>query len=137
MDTYHGLQDGQFLTLVGSDAVEAAVKLAVQYFRTKGEEDRVHFISREQSYHGTTGFALALSGHRARREPFKKLMREEIWHRVSSCFEYLQREDGTSIEQYVRDKADELDRKFLEIGEGKVAAFVCETIVGAVSNPLT
>ena len=108
------------------------MKLAVQYHSIKRNPNRFHFISREQSYHGATGWALALSGHKARREPFEPLMNLTVFHRVSSCFEDLQRGDDETVEQFVRGKADELRRKFQEVGEGRVAAFVCETIVGAV-----
>ncbi|KAK3209435.1 hypothetical protein GRF29_69g1769662 [Pseudopithomyces chartarum] len=113
----------------GTDANEAAVKLSRQYQQAKGE-DRSHFISREQSYHGAGGFSLALSGHRARREQFEPMINMQRFHKVSSCFDYLQRDDRT-IEQFVSDKKQELEGKFREIGHGKVAAFFCETIVGA------
>ena len=119
-------------TILGTDANEAAVKLSRQYQQAKGE-DRSHFISREQSYHGAGGFSLALSGHRARREQFEPMINMQKFHKISSCFDYLQRDDRT-IEQFVSDKKEELERKFGEIGHGKVAAFFCETIVGAVST---
>ena len=117
--------------ILGTDANEAAVKLSRQYQQAKGQ-DRSHFISREQSYHGAGGFSLALSGHKARREQFEPMLNMQKFHKVSSCFDYLQRDDRT-IEQFVSDKKQELDRKFREIGHGKVAAFFCETVVGAVS----
>lgn len=113
--------------------MEAIVKMSLQYQDAKGE-DRAHFISRGQSYHGATGFALALSGHKARVEPYERLIKTENFHKVSSCFDYLQRDDRT-IETFVSEKKRELDQKFRDIGEGKVAAFVCEPIVGAVSIP--
>ena len=54
----------------GSEAVEAALKLARQYFVEKGEPQRRHFIARRQSYHGNTLGALAIGGNAWRREPF-------------------------------------------------------------------
>ncbi len=42
----------------GSEAVEAALKLARQYFLEIGEPERRRFIARRQSYHGNTLGAL-------------------------------------------------------------------------------
>ncbi|KOR18052.1 aminotransferase class III-fold pyridoxal phosphate-dependent enzyme, partial [Burkholderia cenocepacia] len=52
----------------GSEAIEAALKLARQYFVEKGEPQRRHFIARRQSYHGNTLGALAIGGNAWRRE---------------------------------------------------------------------
>ena len=65
----------------GSEAVEAALKLARQYFVEKGEPQRRHFIARRQSYHGNTLGALAIGGNAWRREPFLPLLIEA--HHVS------------------------------------------------------
>lgn len=47
----------------GSEAVEAALKLARQYFLEKGEPSRHRVIARRQSYHGNTLGALATGGN--------------------------------------------------------------------------
>jgi len=38
----------------GSEAIEASIKLARQYFVERGEPQRGNFIARRQSYHGNT-----------------------------------------------------------------------------------
>jgi adenosylmethionine-8-amino-7-oxononanoate aminotransferase len=50
--------------LPGSEAIEAALKLSVEYFRWKGEPERVSFIARHDSYHGTTLGSLSVSGRK-------------------------------------------------------------------------
>ena len=50
----------------GSEATEAALKIATQFWKEKGEE-RTRFISRKHSYHGSTLGALSVSGHTDRR----------------------------------------------------------------------
>jgi len=60
----------------GSEAVEAALKMARQYFVEKGEPKRRHFIARRQSYHGNTLGALAVGGNFARREVYGPLLIE-------------------------------------------------------------
>jgi adenosylmethionine-8-amino-7-oxononanoate aminotransferase len=59
----------------GSEAIEAALKLARQYFVERGETGRRHFIGRRQSYHGNTLGALAVGGNEWRRKQFAPLLR--------------------------------------------------------------
>ncbi|XOT97962.1 aminotransferase class III-fold pyridoxal phosphate-dependent enzyme, partial [Alcaligenes pakistanensis] len=51
----------------GSEAVEASLKLARQYFVEIGQPERHIFIARRQSYHGNTLGALAIGGNEWRR----------------------------------------------------------------------
>jgi len=59
-----------YLVSGGSEAVEAALKMARQYFFEKGEPQRKYFIGRRQSYHGNTLGALAVGGNAWRRAQF-------------------------------------------------------------------
>jgi len=63
-----------FFVNSGSEAVEAAMKLARQYHRAKGEFGRFKFVSRDVAYHGTTFGALSVNGVAAFREPFEPLV---------------------------------------------------------------
>ncbi|WP_322022967.1 aspartate aminotransferase family protein [Burkholderia sp. BCC1977] len=116
----------------GSEAVEAALKLARQYFVEKGEAQRRHFIARRQSYHGNTLGALAIGGNAWRREPFLPLLIEA--HHVSPCYAYRDQAAGETDEAYAQRLADELEQKIVELGAENVAAFVAETVVGATAG---
>ncbi|KKL33284.1 hypothetical protein WR30_22050 [Burkholderia contaminans FFH2055] len=116
----------------GSEAVEAALKLARQYFVEKGEPQRRHFIARRQSYHGNTLGALAIGGNAWRREPFLPLLIDA--HHVSPCYAYRDQQAGETDEAYAQRLADELERKIVELGADNVAAFVAETVVGATAG---
>ncbi|RQR40310.1 aspartate aminotransferase family protein [Burkholderia sp. Bp9143] len=116
----------------GSEAIEAALKLARQYFVEKGELQRRHFIARRQSYHGNTLGALAIGGNAWRREPFLPLLIEA--HHVSPCYAYRDQQAGETDEAYAQRLADELERKIVELGAENVAAFVAETVVGATAG---
>ncbi len=116
----------------GSEAIEAALKLARQYFVEIGQPQRQLFIARRQSYHGNTLGALAIGGNAWRREPFLPLLVPA--HHVSPCFAYRERLDGETDGQYVQRLADELDAKIVELGSENVAAFVAETVVGATAG---
>lgn len=118
----------------GSEAVEAALKLARQYFVETGQPARRHFIARRQSYHGNTLGALAIGGNAWRREPFLPLLVEA--HHVSPCYAYRDQRPDETDEQYAMRLADELDAKIRELGPETVAAFVAETVVGATAGVL-
>ncbi|WP_448167135.1 aspartate aminotransferase family protein [Burkholderia ambifaria] len=116
----------------GSEAIEAALKLARQYFVEKGELQRRHFIARRQSYHGNTLGALAIGGNAWRREPFLPLLIEA--HHVSPCYAYRDQHAEETDEAYAQRLADELEQKIVELGAENVAAFVAETVVGATAG---
>jgi adenosylmethionine-8-amino-7-oxononanoate aminotransferase len=119
----------------GSEAMEAALKMARQYFVEKGQPQRSHFIARRQSYHGNTLGALAIGGNAWRREPFAPLL-TPVTH-VSPCYPYREQRDDETPERYGRRLADELEQAILAYGADRVIAFVAETVGGATAGVLT
>ena len=118
----------------GSEAVEAALKMARQYFVEVGQPQRAHFIGRRQSYHGNTLGALAVGGNEWRRNQFGPLL-IDVTH-VSPCYPYRDQRDGESPEAYGRRLAAELEATVQRIGPDKVIAFVAETVGGATAGVL-
>ena len=116
----------------GSEAIEASLKMARQYFVEKGELQRRHFIARRQSYHGNTLGALAVGGNEWRRKQFAPLLIDV--HHVSPCFEYRERRPDESPAQYGERLARELEDKIQGLGPDSVMAFVAETIGGATAG---
>ena len=119
----------------GSEAIEAALKMARQYFVEKGEPQRRHFIARRQSYHGNTLGALAVGGNAWRRAQFAPLLIET--HHVSPCFEYRGRQANETPAQYGERLANELEAKVAELGPETVIAFIAETVGGATAGAIT
>ena len=119
----------------GSEAMEAALKLARQYFVEKGEPQRRHVIGRRQSYHGNTLGALAVGGNQWRRRQFEPLL-VDVTH-VSACYAYRGKEAGESDDAYGTRLAAELEREIQRLGENAVIAFVAETVVGATLGAAT
>jgi adenosylmethionine-8-amino-7-oxononanoate aminotransferase len=113
----------------GSEAVEAALKLARQYFVERGEPQRRYVIARRQSYHGITLGALAIGGRARQRAQFAPLLFET--HHVSPVYEYRDRRADETAEAYGQRLAAELEAKIAELGPGNVICFVAETVVGA------
>ena len=113
----------------GSEAIEAALKLARQYFVEIGQPQRRHLIARRQSYHGITAGALAVGGRAWQRKAFAPLLIET--HHVSPVYEYREKLSGETPEAYGERLARELEDKINELGGANVIAFIAEPVVGA------
>ena len=118
-----------FFVTGGSEATEAALKLARQYHVECGRPDRKHFISRKFSYHGNTLGALSVSGHHTRRETYLPLL-ADVSH-ISACFAYRGKQDGETDQSYGARVANELEATILRVGPATIAAFIAEPVVGA------
>ena len=121
-----------YLVSGGSEANEAAIKLARQYYIEIGEPQRHRIIARRQSYHGNTLGALATGGNLWRREPFSPLMIETS--HVAPCYEYRDRAADESAYAYGQRVANELEAEILRVGPEEVMAFFAEPVVGATAG---
>ncbi len=119
----------------GSEAVEAALKMARQYFVEIGQPQRQHFIARRQSYHGNTLGALAVGGNEWRRRQFRPLL-IDVTH-VSPCYAYRDQRPDETAEQYGQRLVRELEETIERLGPQNVMAFVAETVGGATAGVLT
>ena len=113
----------------GSEAVETALKLARQYQVEIGNDRRSQIISRNQSYHGATLGAVAISRNKRRREIYRPMLREFstvdtpycyrcVYDCTDGCFDCGQ-EYAAEIEQAIAEN------------DGNVAAVVLEPVSGA------
>ncbi|MHA1554934.1 MAG: aspartate aminotransferase family protein [Alphaproteobacteria bacterium] len=124
-----------YLVSGGSEAMEAALKLARQYHVEKGDTQRTRFIARQQSYHGNTLGALAVGGNPMRKEPFVPMLMD-VAH-IAPCYAYRHRRADESDAAYGLRAAGYLEDKLQELGPETVAAFVAEPIVGATAGAVT
>jgi adenosylmethionine-8-amino-7-oxononanoate aminotransferase len=113
----------------GSEAMEAALKLARQHFVEIGQPERTLFIGRKQSYHGNTLGALAVGGNEWRRKQFAPLLIDV--KRVSACYAYRDQGANESEARYTQRLLDELEATIQAAGPQRVIAFCAETVVGA------
>ncbi|WP_439393594.1 aspartate aminotransferase family protein [Bradyrhizobium sp. PMVTL-01] len=120
----------------GSEAIEASIKLARQYFIECGEPQRQHFIARRQSYHGNTLGALAAGGNAWRRAPYAPLLSAAFSH-VTPAFAYHEKHEHESDAQFVARLAADLEAEFQRLGPDTVAAFLAEPVVGATAGAVT
>ena len=118
-----------YLVSGGSEAMEAALKLARQYFLEIGQHERSRIIARKQSYHGNTLGALATGGNAWRRAPFAPLLMD-VSH-VSAAYAYRGQAPGETDAAYCDRLIAEIEAEVERVGPGNVMAFVAEPVVGA------
>jgi adenosylmethionine-8-amino-7-oxononanoate aminotransferase len=128
----HGLEKAFFVSS-GSEAVEAAMKLAKQYFFERGQPQRSHFISRYQAYHGNTAGAMSVSTNLARKAPYEDYGHPHVSH-VSPAFAYRYAKAGETEGDFTRRLLRELEDELLRVGPHRVAAFIAETVGGATAG---
>ena len=121
--------DKAYFVSGGSEAMEAALKLARQYFVEIGQPQRRKIVARRQSYHGNTLGALAVGGNAARRRQYDPLL-IDVAH-VSPCYAYRDQRAYETPEAYGERLAAELDAEVCRLGAETVIAFVAETVAGA------
>ncbi|MCB9319433.1 MAG: aminotransferase class III-fold pyridoxal phosphate-dependent enzyme [Lewinellaceae bacterium] len=114
-----------FFVNSGSEATETALKIAIQYWREKGKPSKIHFISRQKSYHGITMGSLAVSGHPIRRQQFEQV----LWHRP----EHLKRDlEKDSLAEHLT----ELETVIRQTGAENIAGLILEPVIGAAGTAL-
>lgn len=128
----HGLEKA-FFVCSGSEAVEAALKIARQYHFERGQPERIHFVSRKQSYHGNTMGAMSVSSNLARKVPYYGFGHPHVSY-VTPAYAYRYKDKDETEEQFTQRLLKELEDEFLRIGPEKIVAFLAETVVGATSG---
>ncbi|WP_170419061.1 aspartate aminotransferase family protein [Ruegeria arenilitoris] len=124
-----GSLDRVYFVSGGSEATEAAIKLARQYFLEIGQSERSRVIARRQSYHGNTLGALSAGGNAWRRAQFAPML-IEMSH-IAPCYEYAEKTEGESSYDYGQRVANELEVEIKRLGPETVMAFMAEPVVGA------
>lgn len=113
----------------GSEATDAALKLAVQYWHEKGQPQRTHFIARKQSYHGNTIGALCVSGHESRRAFYQDFMSPNVSF-VDPCYAYRMKDAGESNYDFGQRLARQFEDEIIRVGPDRVAGFIAEPVSG-------
>ncbi|KAE8382369.1 pyridoxal phosphate-dependent transferase [Aspergillus bertholletiae] len=121
----------------GSEAVEAAMKLAHQYYEEQDQNTRrTKFISRKGSWHGCTLGALALGDFKPRKSRFDSILPTNISH-VSACDPYHGLMEHEDVDAYVARLKEELDQEFQRLGPETVCAVFLEPMVGTALGCVT
>ena len=117
-----------YLTLGGSEAVDAAVRLIVQYYNVSGRPSKKHFISLERGYHGSSSTGAGLTALPAFQRGFDLPRPEQ--HYIASPYPYRS-PLGDDAQAIIQASVASLQAKVAELGAENVAAFFCEPIQGS------
>jgi adenosylmethionine-8-amino-7-oxononanoate aminotransferase len=112
----------------GTEAVENACKLAIQYHQIKGERNRYKILGRWGSYHGNSFFALDIGGMELRRDAFRELLHDFSHIPAAYCYRCPFQLSADSCELQC---ATALEKCLQDEGPETVAAFIVEPVVGA------
>src|SRR5271163_130260 len=124
-----------YFTSGGSESIETALKLARQYQVEIGETNRHQILSRQQSYHGSTLGALAVSGNKKRRDIYLPMVREFEHIGIPYCYRCAF--DCTdSCYNCGQQYAAELEHA-IEASNGQAAGFIFEPMSGATLGAVT
>lgn len=116
-----------FLTS-GSEAIEASIKLARQYWVERDQASKHYVIARTPSYHGSTLAALALSGREHYKDIYRPMLMKTGTIPAPYCYRCYCEEAYPSCGIKC---AHELENKILELGKENVSAFITEVIGGS------
>ena len=129
----HGALDAMVFVSGGSEAVESALKVALQYHSARGEMTRRRFIARRRSWHGNTLGSLAVSDFLDRRAPVEGALVEASFLPQVSMY---RPPEGIAPDALGAHAAAELEAEILRLGPQRVAAFIFEPVVGAAGGAL-
>ena len=118
-----------YFTSGGSEAIEAALKLARQYQVEIGQNERSQVISRDQSYHGSTLGAVAVSRNKRRREIYRPMIREFATVSAPYCYRCAY-DCSDGCFNCGQEYAKEVEQAIADY-EGKAAAVILEPVSGA------
>lgn len=132
--TLPGDLDKLYFLSSGSEAVEAALKLARQYWVERGKPEKHEIIALAPAYHGNTLLALSASA----RQQYQTLFREWLVdvHRVPASYPYRCRCRGDEPGCRVCSGAV-LEEAIARIGASRVAAFIAEPVGGSSTGAST
>ena len=112
----------------GTEAVENALKLALQYHQLRGEPGRYKIISRWNTYHGNSIFTLDIGGMKLRRAAYSEWLHN--FPHVSPAYSYRMPE-GMDADDYLEHLVEEFETTILSNDPTSIAAFIAEPVVAA------
>jgi len=132
--TLPGDLDKLYFLSSGSEAVEAALKLARQYWVERGRPEKHEIIALAPAYHGNTLLALSASAREQYRAPFREWLVDV--HRLPAPYPYRCACGGRDSDCPVCSGAV-LEQAIARIGASRVAAFIAEPVGGSSTGGST
>ena len=117
-----------YLTLGGSEAIDAAVRLITHYYNVTGRKSKKQFIALERGYHGSSSTGAGLTALPAFHRGFDLPRADQ--HYIASPYPYRS-PAGDDPQAVIAASVASLRAKVAALGADSVAAFFCEPIQGS------
>jgi beta-alanine--pyruvate transaminase len=122
-----------FFTMCGSSAVDTSLKMALQYYRSKGEGQRVRFIGRERGYHGVGFGGISVGGIMPNRKGYSGNMLPFVDHLPHThSLKDMAFSKGTP--KWGLHLAEELEKLVAFHDPSTIAAVILEPCAGSTGN---
>ena len=121
--------DRIFFANSGSEAVDTSLKVALAYHASRGESQRINFISREKGYHGVNFGGTSIGGIPNNKKSFASLLGGVSY--LSTTWDLEQMAFSKGQPEWGEHFADELQELLLKEGPSTVAAVILEPVVGS------
>jgi beta-alanine--pyruvate transaminase len=121
--------DHVFFGNSGSEAVDTALKIALAYWQSKGQPNRVRFISRARGYHGVGFGGTAVGGIEANRKQFGNLP-PHVDH-IPHTHDLSRNAFSRGLPEHGVELADTLEAAIAKHGAETIAAFIVEPVAGS------
>jgi beta-alanine--pyruvate transaminase len=114
----------------GSEAVDTALKIALAYWQSKGEPERVRFIGRARGYHGVGFGGTSVGGIEANRKQFAAQLLPAVDH-MPHTHDLARNAYSRGQPTHGADFADALDALIDKHGAHTIAAVIVEPVAGS------
>jgi putrescine---pyruvate transaminase len=118
-----------FFTSGGSDSVESALRIARQYWKVRGQSDRVKFLALKRGYHGTHFGGASVNGNSNFRRAYEPLL-PGVFH-VPTPFPYRNPFNESDPARLAALCLSAIEDEIKFQGADTIAAFIAEPVQGA------
>jgi len=122
--------DHVFFVNSGSEAVDTALKIALQYHRLRGEGSRTRVIGRERGYHGVNFGGMSVGGMPPNRKAWAGSMLAGVDH-LPHTFDLARNAFSRGLPEHGAELADELERLVALHDASNIAAVIVEPVAGS------
>jgi beta-alanine--pyruvate transaminase len=122
--------DRVFFTNSGSEAVDTALKIALAYWRARGQPERALFVGRARGYHGVGFGGISVGGIAPNREAFASQLLPHVRH-LPDTYDHATQAFSRGQPATGADHADALEAIIAEEGAHRIAAVIVEPVAGS------
>jgi beta-alanine--pyruvate transaminase len=122
--------DRVFFTNSGSEAVDTALKIALAFWRARGQPERALFVGRARGYHGVGFGGISVGGIAPNRAAFASQLLPHVRH-LPDTYDHATQAFSRGQPTVGAEQADALETIIAEEGAHRIAAVIVEPVAGS------